>query len=190
MRNHNLSILFPKLNKTQLHIFGYSDASFANNSDLSSQLGFIVFIGDDTDNVITLIFRSYKARRICRSAMASELISFSNIFDAAFTTTSELATLTNRQPPLRLFTDNKSLLDSISKGFRTSEKRLMLDITAARQGYRSGAISDIVLVTSAFNLADGLTKPMSQTALRPVQTFRQHTPTPTQWILRPSTESH
>ena len=65
---------FPTLNSNQLHIIGYSDASFANNMDQSSQLGYIILIGADTGNVIPITFKSYKARRVCRSAMAAETI--------------------------------------------------------------------------------------------------------------------
>lgn len=70
--------------------------------------------------------------------------------------------------PVQLLTDSKSLFDVISKGSRTSEKRMMLDIAAARDGFRDKIISDIGFVRSLKNLADGLTKPMSQAELQEV----------------------
>lgn len=183
--NNSLSLIFPKLNMAHLHVLGYSDALFANNSGLSSHLGYIVFLVDNTINFIPLIFLFYKSRRICRSSMPSEVIPFSDMFYASYTLTGELSTSTQHQLPLRLLTDNKSLFDSISKGSRTSEKRLMLDTAAAREGYRISAVSDIGLVPSEGNLADGLTKPMSQAALLSVISSGHHTPNPSQWILRP-----
>lgn len=181
-----INISFPQLDKRSLQLLGYSDASFASNHDLSSQLGYIILLSDNTDKVIPIAFKSYKAKRICRSAMAAEVIAFSDMFDAAHTLASELQTLTSRITPLQLFTDNKSLFDTISRGSRTSEKRLMLDVFAAREGYKTGLISDIGFVRSQFNLADGLTKAMSQAAIRSILSTNRHTPSCEQWILRPS----
>lgn len=52
--------------------------------------------------------------------MAAKLISFNDFLDAAFTITAELSLLTNRQLPLKLSTDRKSMFDIISKGSSTS----------------------------------------------------------------------
>ena len=81
-------------------------------------------------------------------------------------------------------TDSKCLFDIISKGSRTSEKRLMLDVAAARKGFEMKDISNIGLVPSASNIADGLTKPMQQASLRHLLETNSHTPSPTQWIIR------
>ena len=40
------TLRFPKLDIESLKILGFSDASFANNRDLSSQLGYILFLSD------------------------------------------------------------------------------------------------------------------------------------------------
>lgn len=95
-RKNELSLLFPKLNKSYPHFLGYSDCSIANNAYLLSQLAYIIFLVVYTKNFIPIIFRSYKARHICISAMSSEVISFSNIFYAAFTATRYPSTLTIR----------------------------------------------------------------------------------------------
>lgn len=65
---------------------------------------------------------------------------FSDLFDAFFTLVSDLSTLTNQNVPLRLFIGLKSLFDITSKGYRTSEKRLMSDVIAAQQGFQMGDI--------------------------------------------------
>lgn len=98
------------------------------------------------------------------------------MFDAAFTVTSELSTLSNRNLTLLILTDNKSLIDSIYKGCRTSEKRMILDISAAGEGYGSGALSDIGLLRSELNFTDALTKPMSQKEVSTVMVTGQHSP--------------
>lgn len=166
-REHLVAIPFPKLDMKTIQVIGFSDASFANNADLTSQLGYICFLGDASGSSIPVHFKSYKARRVTRSVMAAELIAFSDLFDAAYTLADELRQLLPKFPiPVRLFTDNKSLFDVISKGSRTAEKRLMLDIAAAREGFWKHEISDIGFVRSNNNLADGLTKSMKQEALR------------------------
>ncbi len=63
--------------------------------------------------------------------MAAEVIAFSNAFDVGYTLAAELSSLLGKKVPLILLTDNKLLFDLISKGTRTSEKRMMLDIAAA-----------------------------------------------------------
>lgn len=88
--------------------------------------------------------------------------------DVAVTLAEELRTIYERSVPLNLLTDSKALFDIISKGSRTSEKRMMLDIAAAREGFRDRVISDSGFVRSTDNLGDGLTKTMQQAALQGV----------------------
>lgn len=52
-------------------------------------------------------------------------------------------------------------MDLISKESFMSQKRMMLDIAAAREGFHDRVISDIGFVRNSHNLADGLTKRMS-----------------------------
>ncbi len=83
-----------------------------------------------------------------------------------------------------LYTDNRCLFDVISKGLKTAERRLMLDIAVSRQAFRSREISDIGFLRSHHNLADGFTKPMQQAALRTVLRTSYWRPQAEQWILR------
>lgn len=69
---------------------------------------------------------------------------------------------------LQLITDSKSLFNVISKGSRTLEIRMMLDIAAAREGFRNKVISDIDFVRNSSNIADELTKAMHHRSLRNV----------------------
>ena len=130
--NHPITLKVDRLELDSLRVFGFSDASFANNHDLSTQLGHIVFLADKNATAIPKNFKSYKARRIVRSPMAAEVIAFSDMFDVAITLSDEIKQLYGHDIPLQLFTDSKSLFDVNSKGSRTSEKRLMLDIAAER----------------------------------------------------------
>lgn len=157
-----------KLDKKTLRVIGYSDSSFANNADLSSQLWHICFLGDKSGAVVPIHVKSYKSRRVTRSEMEGEVIAFSDLFDVASTLADEASLLVGSKVPVQLLTDNKSFFYVISKGSRTSKKRMMLDIAAAREGFKNGVISDIGFVRSSYNIADGLTKSMQQKALQEV----------------------
>ena len=61
---------------------------------------------------------------------------------------------------------------------------MMLDIAAAREGFRDKVISDIGFVRSSKNVADGLTKPMSQAVLHRVITTGTLAIATEQWIVR------
>lgn len=73
------------LNKEKLTIISYADASFANVSHFRSQLGFVVFLADDTNRVNWLHYRSYKCRRVVRAVLAGETHAIVDSFDSAFT---------------------------------------------------------------------------------------------------------
>ena len=65
-----------KLDVSSLKFIGFSDAPIANNYDLSSQLGHVVFLGDVNGDVVPISFKSYKARRVTRSAVSGEVIAY------------------------------------------------------------------------------------------------------------------
>lgn len=74
--------------------------------------------------------------------------------------THDLESLLSQKVPLQIYTDAKSLFDVITKSSTTSEKRLMIDVQAAREACERYKIADIGLVRSDYNLVDCLTKVM------------------------------
>eukprot|EP00171_Calliarthron_tuberculosum_P003124 IDg3124t1 len=130
-RNNRVSLKFLSLISKSIRVVCYSDSSFANNHDLSTQLGVIVLQADDSGSSVSIHFKYCKSKRVVRSAMAGEVIAFSDLFDIASTLTSELQAIYRRDIPVQLLTDSQSLLDVISKAWKTSEKRMMLDIAAS-----------------------------------------------------------
>ncbi len=163
---NKINLKIPKLNPSTLRVIRFSDASFSNNADLSTQLGHICLLGDSSGNVIPISFKSYKSKRVTRSVMAGEVIAFSDFLNVAYTLSQDLENLLDHNVPVQLFTDSKCLFDVISEGSRTPEKRMMLDIAAAREGFKSKAICNIGFVRNSNNIADGLTKPMNQSVLQ------------------------
>ena len=98
--------------------------------------------------------------------MAGGVIAFSNLFDVTSTLAARMRDIYGRRIPVQLFKDSMSLFDVISNRSRTSEMRTMLDIAAAREGFRDKVIFDIGFVRGSQKIANGLTKSMSQTALQ------------------------
>lgn len=111
-----IGIQYRKLEKNSLKILWFSDASFANNRDLSSQLGHIIFLTDKSDTVLPISFKSYKSKRITKSPMSAEVISFADMFDISISIKLELESMLDVKVPVQLLTDSKSLFDVIAKG--------------------------------------------------------------------------
>ncbi len=175
---------FPCLEQANVRIVGYSDAAFANNHDLTSQLCRVILLMDKIDNAIPVSFKSYKSRRVTRSVLSAEAIAFADMVDDALASQSQMEQALERTPLMHLLTDSKSLFDITSKGSRTSEKRIMIDIHARRDAYKSREIFNIGFVRSHSNIADGLTKPKIQSALFDLFASGKHKTECEQWILR------
>lgn len=83
----------PVLDWRSVRVVRFVDASFANSHDLSYYLGQIFFLEEKTNRTVPMNFKSYKEKLILRSAMAEEVISFSDLFDVAFTLSEESSDL-------------------------------------------------------------------------------------------------
>ncbi|XP_044717348.1 uncharacterized protein HRG_08856 [Hirsutella rhossiliensis] len=69
-------------------VFVFTDGSFANNKDLSSQIGFVIIIATETN--------STKCKRVTRSVLASEIYGLASGFDLAYVITETINQITNR----------------------------------------------------------------------------------------------
>lgn len=65
--------------------------------------------------------------------MYDKVIAFSDMFDIYISIGKELEHIVVRKIPVKLFMSSKSLFNVNSKGSRTLEKRMMLDIAASRK---------------------------------------------------------
>lgn len=65
-----------------------------------------------------------------------------------------------------MFSDSKQVFDSATCGKRASERRLSIDIMAARDIYRNFEIACIGMVRGDINPADCLTKTTGNDSLR------------------------
>ena len=88
----------------------------------------------------------------------AELYAVSACFDYCFTLGYDMMLATGHRIPVRLFTDSKSLFDTVTSLSGATEKRLLIEISALRDAFDSGEFDNIGHVSSEYNLADALTK--------------------------------
>lgn len=90
--------------------------------------------------------------------MAAETLAFTEAFDCAYLLKHDLQAILKRDLPLLMLTDSQQLFDVLTRSRYTSEKRLMVDISAAREAFEQSLISNVGLIRSEFNAADAMTK--------------------------------
>jgi hypothetical protein len=157
-------------------LFVFVDGSFANNKDLSSQIGYIIAIANETTGTEEFTIRgnvvhwsSTKSKRVTRSVLASEIYGMVGGVDMAFAITSTLNMIMDQLSlpviPMIVCTDSYSLYECIVKLGSTKEKRLMIDIMALRQMYERREMFDIRWINGHDNPADAMTKSTPNKAL-------------------------
>ena len=111
--------------------------------------------------------------------MAAEIYALAHGFDAGFILAHTVRKLLNRTVNIRVFTDSRTLFDSIVSLCTAAEKRLMIDIFCLREAYRNGDLANLGWIRRQHNIADALTKDLKSSALNDV--LRTHiTNTPVQ----------
>lgn len=59
---------------------------------------------------------------------------------------------------IQILTDSETLFYVIVRNASTTERRLMIDVQAAREAYNDGIIDDIIWIERKYNLADAMTE--------------------------------
>ncbi|KAF1974004.1 hypothetical protein BU23DRAFT_579966 [Bimuria novae-zelandiae CBS 107.79] len=140
MENLNRGLRYIPVNLIDAKLIVFVDGSFANNKDLSSQLGFILMLineSTDVDNAFIICgnvihYSLTKCKRVTRSVLASK------IYGIIITERLSLPAV-----PLVVCTDSYSLYECLVKLGTTKEKRLIIDIMALRQSYERREITEI-----------------------------------------------
>ena len=178
------SLNYRKLDLKTLHLRSYSDSSFADNSDLTTQLGHIVFLCDNEDNCSILHYSSIKSRRVVRSCLGGEAYALADALDITIAVRTDLEAMLNCTIPIKIYTDNKSLFDVVTRNSVTTEKRLMLNIRSVREAYQDLDLNDMAWIRSEYNPADALTKVKENTVLNTAIDFGVIKHPVEQWIIR------
>ena len=158
-------IKFSDIGKIEEWVFlGFSDASYnAEKNGYSSCGGQIVLLANqNTGNCVTLQWQSRGLRRVARSSMAAEAMSFTELVDIIESLKMFMAQAYGSRiykVPHILATDCKDLQQSLLSLKQVQDKSVLAEVVALKQMIAgSPANMEIRLVASSDMIADGLTK--------------------------------
>lgn len=133
----------------------FINGSFANNKDLSSQIGYIIALVNEVANVNNtfsvirnVVYWSLtKYRQVTWSVLASKIYGMVNKFDFGAYVAKTLRIITSRLtfPTILVvvYTDSFSLYECLVKLSITKKKQLIVNIMALRQSYKRHKIIKI-----------------------------------------------
>jgi hypothetical protein len=184
--NQFRDLKYVKLNQLSLRLIVFIDSSFVNNSDLSSQIDYVICLADAT-HVNILHWSSVKCKRVTRSVLAVELFAMIHDFDVDFVLKVILTKMIDILISLILITDSKSIYDCLIRLKIIVEKRLMIDVMTLRQCYERREITEIKWMHETNNSVDRMIKIKSSTALKTIIDINQINLNTTEWVERATT---
>jgi len=176
MANLDRGLTYIPLDLQTMKLFIFVDGSFANNKDLSSQIGYEIFLANETSTEDTFTIEgnmihwsSTKSKRVTRSVLASEIYAMVHGVDMGMATGTTLDMITAKlgipKVPIIVCTDSFSLYECLVKLGTTKEKRLMIDIMSLRQSYERRELFEVRWIHGQDNPADAMTKGNANRAL-------------------------
>jgi hypothetical protein len=148
-----------------MKLFAFINALFANNRDLSSQISYIIVLGNEKNIEKTFIISgnfvywfSVKCKRVTKRVFASEVYAMAYGVNIAVVIGTIVDKITNRlrlpKAPVVVCTNFLSLYECFVKLEIIKEKRLMNDIMVLRQTYERQKMFDIRWIDDDDNLAN------------------------------------
>ena len=160
-QSDRVSIKFPMLDLSSCSVVIYSDASYGNLPDGSSQGGYIVFLCDEKGVCVPITWSSTKIRRIVRSTLAAECLALQDAADTGILISSLFSELLDSEShPMNIIckTDSMGLYKALYSTKCVQDKRLRVDMARLRQMIERREITQVEWVESSKQLADCLTK--------------------------------
>ena len=114
----------------------YADASQGNLSDGGSQLGYLIFLVGENQKSCLVNWQSKHIKRVVRSSLSAETLALSDAIDDGVYIAeliSELLFNGSKQISIEVYTDSKSLFDTLNSKKNVTEKRLRIDIALLRE---------------------------------------------------------
>ena len=161
LKSAAVEIKYPILDLNSISIAVYSDASYGNLKGGGSQGGHIVFLRDNRGTCAPVVWSSKKIKRVVRSTLGAETLSAVDAMDSAYLISNILKEILvqkeEREIEVFLYTDNKSLYDSMNTSNLMIDKRLRVDISSLREMHDKGEVN-FRWIEGDNQLADVLTK--------------------------------
>lgn len=148
------------LHEPSLKLMVFTDPSFANNADFSTQLAHCIILGVRSARASCIHYASYKSKRVLRSVIGGGLLALADAYNHVFLVRNDFGNWICTWSPLILLTDSLSRFNLILHTSPVStEKRQVTEITALREASYCRNISDIRRFRSFENLAHAFIKP-------------------------------
>ena len=160
-KSSRVSIKFPDLDLSTIKVVIYSDASYGNLPDGSSQGGHIIFLCDTEGKCAPITWSSTKIKRIARSTLATECLALQEATDAAYLISSLLSEMlydSTKLIDIVAKTDSKGLHSALLSTKAVQDKRLRVDISYLKQLIERHELEKVLWISSVEQLADCLTK--------------------------------
>ena len=155
-----------KLDRNTLQLLVFTNTAFANNKDFSSQIRALLVAANANNDANILYWVFVKCKRVTRSVLASELLGMVYRFDMAHLIKTTLNLILNKDIPLVVYINSKSLYNCLVKLGTTQEKRLIIDVMCIREAYKRREIAQVKWINSKSNLTNSITKSKPTNALK------------------------
>ena len=99
-----------------------TDASFANDKELKSQLGYVILMVDKHNNCNILHYGSNRCQRIARSVMAAEVQALILGFDYAFMIKTLVEEILGTELIIEAMIDSRTVFNVVAKEAKTTER--------------------------------------------------------------------
>src|SRR6266480_2395057 len=182
--NPTRGLHYVPLDLDSLQLIVFTDASFANNKDLSSQIGFVIVLTDKNNQTNVIHWSSIKYKRITRSVLAAELYAMAYSFNKGMVIKTTIEKILSRSIPLTVYTNSKSLYDCLVKLGTTNKKRLIIDLLCLRQSYERREIAEVKWIDGNTNPTNAMTKGKPYNALKAFLNMNKIDLKVTEWVER------
>jgi hypothetical protein len=184
MQNLSLGLDYIPIELNIIKLFAFVNTLFANNRNLSSQIGYIIVLGNkkDTEETFTIsgnfaYWSSVKCKRITKSVFASEVYAIVYGVDIVIAIGTTINKITNRlrlpKAPIIVCINSLFLYECFVKLETIKEKRLMIDIMILRQTYERQKVFDIRWIDDNNNPANAIIKADPNRALEQLVTINK-----------------
>lgn len=134
-RTSSTTLKYKMLDIDSIHLRVYTGASFASTEDNSSHVGYIILLTDNYDACHVLAYSSNNSKRVVRSILAGEIFLFKTAFDHAFVLHHDIGRIIGKSIRIAMFTDSEQLFNLITIASNATDKRLIVEITAAKEAH-------------------------------------------------------
>lgn len=163
-KNANIKGLrFVPLNMYTVQFTVFADACFAKNKDMSSMLGYLFCLVDDSSNANVVHYVCHKWRPVAWSVRAAALFVLCAAIDVWRTLKVIIHMIIGRMADMNFYIERNRIYDCNVGTICTSKKCFMIDLAVLRQTYERREIAYITYIASLENSGDSLTKPPNDT---------------------------